>query len=249
MSLSVKKILITHAPPADENSPYHALAKKWKLVFDFNSFVQVAGVSTSEFRKQNTNPLDFTAIIFTSKYSVDHYFRICKDLRMEMPADMKYFCLSDATAKYLQKYIVIRKRKLFVGEKTADQLIDILKKHSKDKFLYPCGEVFKSQITDYLEQQKFHYKIAMVYQTEACDLSNLNPLQYDIIAFFSPASIEALLNQFPDYRQTQKLIAVFGPTTQKAAEEAGLRIDISAPTPETPSMTMAIENFLKANEA
>lgn len=241
----LKNVLVTHAMPNDENSPYHQLAKEWGLKFEFMNFVQVEGLPTPEFRKQNIQPLDYTGIIFTSKLAIDHYFRICKDLRIEMPAETKYFCVSEATAKYLQKYIIIRKRKLYVGEKTVEDLIPLVKKHNGEKFLFPSGEKARNELTDFMQAQKYDLKEAMVYQMATADLSKLAIENFDLLCFFSPNSIEALMKQFPDYQQDKTLIAVFGPSTAKAMEDAKLRIDIQAPTPENPSMTMAIDAYLR----
>jgi uroporphyrinogen-III synthase len=241
----IKHALITHAQAQEVNNPYEPLARDWGLKFTFMNLVKVEGVPTPEFRKQNINPLDYSAIIFTSKLSIDHFFRICKDLRIEMPPDTKYFCVSEATAKYLQKYIIIRKRKLFTGEKTVEDLIDKVKKHSSDKYLFPSGEKAANGLLDYMQAQKMHLKEATVYQMAFEDLSSLELDKYDLFAFFSPNSIEALFKSFPAYAQGEKLVAVFGPATAKAAQDAGLRIDIQAPSPEYPSMTMAIDAFLR----
>lgn len=246
MSTPVKSILVTHAQPADENSPYFQLARNFSLKIDFNDFIRIEGVPTPEFRKQNIQPLDYTAIILTGKIAVDHFFRICKDLRVEMPAEMKYFCVSDATAKYLQKYITIRKRKLFVGERSTTDLIALVKKQNNEKYLLPTGnEGAKSDLTDYMQQNSFHLKEAVVYQTVFNDLSTLKPEKYDMVCFFSPQSIAALKHYNPDYEQGKQIVAVFGKTTSKAAEAVGLRVDIDAPKPDMPSMTMAIEAYLR----
>lgn len=243
----IKSILISQPPPTDENSPYFRLADKWKLKIDFRKFIQIEGVSTNEFRKQSINPLDYTAVIFTSKYAIDNYFRILGDLKIEMPADMKYFCVSEATAKYLQKYIVIRKRKLYVGLRTSRDLIDIIKKHPKEKFLFPCSSIHTPHLTDWMKDNKFDLKEAVIYNTVSSDLSDLENIFYDMICFFSPSGIESLLENFPNFKQNDTVIAVFGPTTGKAAVAAGLRVDIQAPTPSMPSMTGAIEQYLKEN--
>jgi uroporphyrinogen-III synthase len=241
----VKSVLISQPYPTDENSPYFSLAKKWGLKIDFRKFIQIEGVSTNEFRKQSVNPLDFTAIIFTSKYAIDHYFRILKDLKIELPPDMKYFCVSEATAKYLQKYIVIRKRKLFVGLRTSRDLIDVIKKHKKEKYIFPCSSIHTPHLTDYMKEHQFNLVEAVIYNTVASDLSDLKGIKYDIIAFYSPSGVESLYQNFPDFEQGETVVAVFGPTTAKAAEVQNLRVDIEAPKPNLPSMTAALEDYLK----
>lgn len=245
MGKKVKTILISQPYPADENSPYFKLQDKWGLKIDFRKFIQIEGVSTNEFRKQSINPLDFSAIIFTSKYAIDHFFRLLGDLKVELPADMKYFCVSEATAKYLQKYIVIRKRKLFVGKRTSRDLIDVVKKHPKESFLFPCSAIHTRHLTDWMEENDFNLTKAIIYNTVASDLSDLADIYYDMICFYSPSGIDSLLKNFPDFKQNDTVIAVFGPTTAKSAESASLRVDIQAPKPNMPSMTAAIEDYLK----
>jgi uroporphyrinogen-III synthase len=240
----VKSILITHAASPDGNSPYSHIATAWNIKVDHVNFIEIAGVPTPEFRKQNIHPLDYTAIVFTSKHTIDHFFRICKDLRIEMPAEVKYFCVTDATAKYLQKYITIRKRKLFVGERSTSDLIALVKKHASEKFLIPSGEATKSDLTDFMHKQGYVAKEAMVYQTVFCDLGKLKMDAYEMICFFSPQSVASLFHNFPKFAQKKTLVAVFGKSTAKAATDAGLRVDIEVPQPDMPSMAMAIEHYL-----
>jgi len=242
----VKSILVSHASPTDENSPYHQLAKEWALEFVFQNFVEVEGISASEFRKQKINPLDYTAIIFTSKYAIDHYFNICKDLRIEMPPDMKYFCISQTVANYLQKYIIIRKRKLYVGEKTQEELLTLVKKHSKELFLFPSGDNSASDIT--FENSSINVKNATVFLVKPTDLAEIAGKSFDMICFFSPSSIDALYANFPEFKQNQTYIAVYGSATAKTALDQGLRIDIHVPQPDTPYMHIAIENYLKSQK-
>lgn len=245
MKSTIRSILVSTPPPTVENSPYSLLAREWELEVDYCSFVQIEGISTSEFRKQNINPMDFSAILFTNKSAVDHFFRICKDLRIEMPVDTKYFCVTDATAKYLQKYIVIRKRKLYVGEKTMQDLIDITRKHDKERYLFPTGDVNRTELNELTAQNKLNLTIGIVYQTTYADLQQTLAKDYDMICLFSPTSVESLFNTAPNYQQGTTIIAVFGNQTAKAAEEKGLRLDIVAPQPEFPSMTMAIDHYLR----
>lgn len=241
----VKTILVSQPEPSDTKSPYYTLAEKFNIKVDFRPFIQVDPISAKEFRKQKVNILDHTAIIFTSRNAVDHFFTICKDLRLEMPADMKYFCISEQTAYYLQKYIVVRKRKIFTGSRTAQDLIQILKKHKNENYLFPCSNIRKEDIPDFLKESGYNYSEAIIYETVASDLSDLDDVTYDILAFYSPSGINSLFVNFPEFKQNDTRIAVFGPTTAKAAEEAGLIIDIEAPHPNAPSMTGALELYIK----
>ena len=247
MASKIKTVMIAQAKPTDENSPYFALGKKWNLKMEFRNFIRIEGHSVSEFRKQNLDPLKFTAVILTSKHAVDHYFRICKEMRIELPPDMKYFCVGETTAKYLQKYITIRKRKLFVGEKTAEDLIDLVKKNTKDKYIFPCGNLHRTELTNYMHQNGYELKEAIVYQTVPEDLTDMKELKFDLICFFSPSAIDSLFKNFPNFEQGETRVAVFGPTTSKAAIDTGLRVDIEAPLPNMPSMTAAIESYLKVS--
>jgi uroporphyrinogen-III synthase len=247
MVSKIKSILISQPQPqpGDEDNPFVQIGKKWSVKVEFRKFIQIQGISASEFRKQSLDPLKFTAVIITSKYAVDHYFRICKELKIEMPPDMKYFCVSEATAKYLQKYITIRKRKLFVGTKTAEDLIPLIKKHAAEKFVYPCSDIHKTELTDYMHANGFYIKEAIIYQTVSSDLSDVSLHQYDMLCFFSPSGIDSLFKNFPDFNQDTMRIGVFGPTTAKAAKDAGLKVVVEAPSPNAPSMAAAIENYLK----
>ncbi|MTI19515.1 uroporphyrinogen-III synthase [Fulvivirga sp. RKSG066] len=241
----VKSILVSQPKPSDENSPYFKLAEKYNLTIDFRPFIQVDPVSIKEFRKQKIDILNHTAVIFTSRNAVDHFFNICEELKVEMPADMKYFCISEQTANYLQKYIVIRKRKIFTGHRTAAELIEILKKHKNEKYLFPCSDIRKDDIPDFLSNNGFNYSEAIIYRTVASDLSDLENVYYDILAFYSPSGINSLLVNFPDFEQNKTRIAAFGPTTAKAVRENNLVIDIEAPLPNAPSMTGALELYIK----
>ncbi|OJV13346.1 MAG: uroporphyrinogen-III synthase [Dyadobacter sp. 50-39] len=244
----VTSLLVSQSRPADENSPYYELARKYNIKVDFRPFIQVDGVSYKDFRKQKVNILDHTAVIFTSRNAIDHFFRICNEGRVEVPATMKYFCISEQTANYLQKYIVIRKRKIFTGTKTAAELIELMRKHKKEKFLYPCSDVRKNDIPEFADIEEFHFTEATMYQTVSSDLSDLEDVYYDIIAFFSPSGIKSLFDNFPDFKQNNTRIAAFGPTTAKAVEDAGLFLDIQAPLPNAPSMTGALDLYIrKAN--
>lgn len=241
----VKSILVTQEAPSDVNSPYLKLAEKFGLKIDFRPFIQVEPVPVKEFRKQKIDILQHTAIIFTSRNAVDHFFTICSELKIEMPADMKYFCVSDQTSNYLQKYIVIRKRKIFTGLKTATDLMELLKKHKNEKYLFPCSDIRKNDIPDFLKQNGYTFTEAIIYNTVAADLSDLKEVFYDILAFFSPSGITSLFQNFPEFKQNNTRIAAFGPTTAQAARDAGLILDIEAPLPNAPSMTGALELYIK----
>lgn len=241
----VKSILVSQPKPSDPKSPYFQLAEKYKLKIDFRPFIQVDPVSAKEFRKQKLNLEEHTAVIFTSRNAVDHFFRLCQENRMEVPADMKYFCISEQTSNYLQKYIVVRKRKVFTGYRTANDLIEILKKHKNEKYIFPCSNIRKDDIPEFLEKNNIVFKEVIIYETVASDLSDLKDVNYDIIAFFSPSGINSLFVNFPDFKQNETRIAAFGPTTAKAVLDAGLELDIEAPQPNAPSMTGAIELYVK----
>jgi len=241
----VKSILVSQPKPSAEDSHYHILASKYNIKVDFRPFIHIEPVDVKEFRKQKVDVLKHTAVIFTSRNAVDHFFGICNQMKIEIPSDMKYFCISDQTANYLQKYIVIRKRKIFTGSKTAQDLIEILKKHKNEKYVFPCSDIRKNDIPDFLEQNGYHFSEAIIYKTVASDLSDLANVNYDMIAFFSPSGINSLLVNFPDFKQNKTRIAAFGPTTAQAVIDAGLALDIQAPMPNAPSMTGAIEVYIK----
>jgi len=241
----VKSILVTQEAPTDANSPYLKLAEKFNLKIDFRPFIQVEAVPVKEFRKQKVEIQQHTAIIFTSRHAVDHFFSICQELKLEMPPEMKYFCISDQTSNYLQKYIVIRKRKIFAGLKDTKDLLDIIKKHKNEKFLFPCSDIRKNDIPDFLRENGFNFSEAIMYHTVAADLSDLKNVYYDILAFFSPSGINSLFVNFPDFKQNNTRIAAFGPTTAKAVRDANLILDIEAPLPNAPSMTGALELYIK----
>ena len=244
----VKSILVTQETPADANSPYIKLAEKYNLKIDFIPFIQVEPMPSKEFRKQKIEILNYTAVIFTSRNAVDHFFQLCAELKIEMPPDMKYFCISEQTSNYLQKYIVIRKRKIFTGMKTAQDLIEILRKHKNEKYLFPCSDIRKNDIPDFLKNNGYDHAEAVIYRTVASDLSDLKEVFYDILAFFSPSGINSLFINFPDFKQNNTRIAAFGPTTAQAVRDAGLILDIEAPLPNAPSMTGALELYIrKAN--
>jgi uroporphyrinogen-III synthase len=240
----VKTILISQPKPTTEKSPYYDLAEKYKLKIDFRPFIHVEPVEAIDFRQQRINILEHSAVILTSRNAVDHFFRMCEEMRVTVPDSLKYFCISESTAYYLQKYVVYRKRKIFHGSVRFAELIDIMKKRKKEKFLLPCSDLLKPTIPELLDEHKFDYTKAVMYKTVCSDLSDLSDVKYDMLVFFSPSGIESLLMNFPDFTQDETRIAAFGPTTTKAVEEAGLRVDVAAPHPKAPSMSMAIEQYI-----
>lgn len=241
----VKSILVTLPKPETEKSPYFEVAKKLNVKIDFRSFIHVDGVPAKEFRKDKINVADHTAVIFTSKNAVDNFFRVCEELRYEVPADMKYFCLSETIALYLQKYIQYRKRKIFFGKQTASDLAEVLKKHADERFLYPCSDVATEETQRFLQDNGYNFTQAVLFRTVCSDLSDLENVFYDIIVFFSPSSVQSLYKNFPTFQQNNTRIAAFGISTQKAITDRNLIVDIPAPTPSAPSMTMAIEQYIK----
>lgn len=243
--MSIKTILVSQPKPEGDKSPYFDLAEKYKLKIDFRPFIQVEGVPVQEFRTQKINLADHTAVILTSKTGADHFFRIAQESRFEVPDTMKYFCISEAVALYLQKYVTYRKRKIFFGKQTIEDLIDPLKKHKTERFLLPCTDILRDKIPETLESAKIQFTKAMLYRTVAADLSDLEDVYYDLLVFFSPGGIESLFKNFPDFKQNKTLIAAFGPTTANAVIKNNLRLDVHAPMPNAPSMTAAIENFIK----
>lgn len=243
--MSIKTILVSQPKPEGEKSPYYDLAEKFKLKIDFRSFIQVEGVSAQDFRAQRINLAEQTAIIFTSKTAVDHFFRISEETRFTVPDTMKYFCISEAIALYLQKYVAYRKRKIFHGKQTIEELAELMKKHKTEKFLLPCTDILRDKIPEVLEGQKLNFTKAVLYKTVAADLSDLEDVYYDLLVFFSPGGIESLFKNFPDFKQNDTLIAAFGPTTANAVLKNNLRLDLHAPQPNMPSMTAAIAHLIK----
>lgn len=241
----IQSILVSQPEPTNKKSPFFDLAEKYGLQVDFRSFIQVEAVAAREFRKERIDLLEHSAVIFTSRNAVDHYFRMANEMRVTVPDSMKYFCNSEAIAYYLQKYVVYRKRKIFFGDQSFDDLLEIIKKHKKEKFLLPCSETHKASIPEKLDAAGIDYNKAILYRTVHSDLSDLADVDYDLLVFFSPSGIESLFQNFPDFKQGETLIAAFGPATTQAVENAGLRLDIQAPKPNAPSMTMAIEEYLK----
>lgn len=231
--------------PEGSKSPYYDLAEKYNLRIDFRPFIQVEGVPVQEFRKQKVDISHFNSVILTSKTAIDHYFRIAEECRYEVPDTTKYFCISEAVAYYLQKYVTYRKRKIFFGKQTIEDLVEVLKKHKKEKFLLPCTDILRDKVPETLSEHDIDFTKAMLYRTVAADLSDLGDVHYDMLVFYSPGGIESLFKNFPDFKQKDTIIAAFGPTTASAVVKNKLRLDVHAPQPNAPSMTGAIENFVK----
>ncbi|MDG2415406.1 MAG: uroporphyrinogen-III synthase [Flavobacteriaceae bacterium] len=242
--MKVKTILVSQPEPKMDNSPYARLIDKEKVKVDFRPFIHVEGVDAKNVRQQKIDLSQFTAVILTSRNAVDHYFRLAEEMRFKVPDSMKYFCQSEAVAYYLQKYVVYRKRKIYVGKMNFADLVPLFKKYKEEKYLLPSSDVLKPTVPEALDQLQLDWKRGVFYKTVISDLSDLSDVLYDVLVFFSPSGIESLLKNFPEFKQNNTRIAVFGNSTIKAATDAGLRIDIKAPTPETPSMTMALQKYI-----
>lgn len=242
--MKVKTILVSQPEPANDKSPYSRLKEKHKLKIDFRPFIHVEGLLAKEVRLQKINFSDFNNVILTSRNAVDHFFRITDKMRYKVPDSTKYFCQSEAVAFYLQKYVVYRKRKIYVGEKNINDLEAFFQKFKTEKFLLPTSDVLKPSIPDSLNKMGIDWTRLQLYKTVVSDLSDLRNVYYDVLVFFSPSGIESLLKNFPDFEQNETRIAAYGNATVLAADKAKLRIDIKAPTTETPSMTMAIEKYI-----
>ena len=244
----VKKILISQPKPSSEKSPYYDIAEKFHVEMHFYPFIKVERVSVKEFRQQRINILDYTAIVFTARTAVDNFFSICEEMKVVIPETMKYFCTSEVVALYLQKYIVYRKRKIFFSPTgKIDGLSNALTKHAKEKFLFPVPEEHNDEVTHFLDEKKINYTKSVMYRTVSNDFEKGVKLDYDMIVFFSPLGIQSLITNFPDFKQEDIAIGCFGTSTAKAVEEARLRLDCEAPQPDFPSMTAALEAFLREN--
>ncbi len=243
--MKVKTILISQPEPKIESSPYFDLEESQRVKIDFIPFIHIEGVSSKDVRQQKIDLTNYTAIILTSRHSVDHFFRIAEEMRFKVPETLKYFCLSEAVAYYLQKYVVYRKRKIYVGKRNFSDLAPFIKKYKNEKFLLPTSDMLKPDIPKTLNKLGVNWKQAVFYKTMVSDLTHLRDVYYDILVFFSPSGITSLFKNFPDFEQKETRIAVFGNTTVKAAKDHGLTVNIMAPTPDTPSMTMALHKYIK----
>lgn len=244
----VKKILITQPKPEGDKSPYYDLAKKYNLNLDFHPFIVVEGIPAKDFRKQKIDIANYTAVIFTSRNAIDHFFRICEEMKISVSQDTKYFCITEAVALYLQKFILYRKRKVFYGaDGTNKSLFDVINKHKdNEKFIYPCSESFDSEITNWLKANNCGYATPVLYRIISNDVKDVVERNYDVICFFTPGGVKSLMENFPKFKQNGTRIGTFGANTTKAAEEAGLVLEIKAPQPKAPSMISALEMYLSS---
>ena len=244
--MKIKKILVSQPKPVTEKSPYFDIIEKYNIKIDFRPFIKVEPIPAKEFRTQRINILEHTAIIFNARHGIDHFFHLCEELRVTIPESMKYFCVSETVALYLQKYIQYRKRKIFFTQtgKFAD-LAAILNKHTDEKYLYITSDIRNEETMSVLENAKINFNQAIMYRTVSTKISEEELHDYDMLVFFSPAGIKSLLENAPNMQQGDRVIASYGSTTAQAVHEAGLRLDLEAPSPGVPSMTMALENFLK----
>ncbi|HPG07170.1 MAG TPA: uroporphyrinogen-III synthase [Saprospiraceae bacterium] len=241
----VKTILISQPQPSNK-SPYHELETRYGITIDFRPFIHVEPVSEKEFRRQRIRLDEYECVIFTSKNAIENFFRLSEETRVKVSAETKYFCLSEAIANYLQKFIIYRKRKVFVGRKTIEDLTSSILKHKAgNRFLLPCSNLGALPVVEFLKKSQINFVESMMYRTVSSDLSDLADIKYDILVFFSPLGIQSLYENFPDFSQDETRIAVFGNSTSKAVEERGLTINIQAPVPDAPSMPMALENYIK----
>tara|TARA_A100001011_G_scaffold91645_2_gene96256 strand:+ start:4849 stop:5595 length:747 start_codon:yes stop_codon:yes gene_type:complete len=246
--MKVKSILVSQPEPQVPNSPYSALADKHKVKIDFQPFIEVIGIPGKKFRKDKISVRDFKSFIFTSRIAIDHFFRMCKEMRVPVSPEWKYFCTSEAVAFYLQKFVPYRKRKIYPGKGSLADLIPILKKQRGERFMMPTSDILNPDIPNLLEKSNIGWTRAKMYQTVICDLSHLSDVKYDILVFFSPEGIRSLLRNFPEFEQGETLIAGFGNTTKSAIEENDLRLDIAVPTAKFTSMTQALDSFIEKSK-
>ena len=250
MALKIKKVLVSQPKPATEKSPYFDIAEKFGVEIDFRPLFKVEPLTSKEFRQQKISILDHTAVVFTSRHAINHFFHLCEELRVAIPETMKYFCVTEAIAVYLQKYIVYRKRKIFFGQTgKVEDLAVVIGKHPKEKYLIPVSDIHKEDLISLLEAKKISYNKAVMYRTVSNDFEDNEKFDYDMLVFFSPSGISSLLKNFPNFEQKDIKIGCFGPTTAKAIKDAGLRLDMEAPTPEAPSITAALEIYLKKQQS
>lgn len=242
----IKKILVSQPKPSSEKSPYFDIAERYGVDIVFHPFIKVEGISAREFRQEKISLSEHTAVVFTSRHAIDHFFQLAKELRFAVPDDMKYFCITEQVALYIQKYVQYRKRKIFFGEtgRFAD-LLPLMVKHKNERYFIPMSDVHNDEIKDLLDSKKLHHTEGVMYRTVANDLNTDEPFDFDLVVFFSPSGVHSLLKNYPDFKQGEMSIATFGPTTAKAVKEAGLRLDLEAPTPQYPSITSALKAFIE----
>ncbi|MBO5272503.1 MAG: uroporphyrinogen-III synthase [Muribaculaceae bacterium] len=248
--MKVKKVLVSQPKPSSEKSPYFEIAEKYGVEIEFRPFIKVEGLTAKEFRQSKISISDYTAVIFTARTAIDHFFRLCEEMRISIPDTMKYFCTTESIALYLQKYIIYRKRKIFHGKTgKLDDLLPFLMKHNKEKFLYAISSVHKTEDLNILDKNNINYTKAVMYRTVSNDFGPDEKFDYDMLLFFSPSGIDSLLKNFPEFKQDEVRIGCFGATTAKAVRDAGFRLDIEAPSVKAPSMTAALEMYLKKEMA
>lgn len=242
----VKSILISQPKPETDKNPYSELAQKYKVKIEFRPFIQIEGIPAKEFRKFKIVPTDFSSVVFNSKNAIDHFFRICEEMRTRMSQETKYFCVSEAVALYLQKYILYRKRKVFYGNGRETELVDLMMKHKDtERFLLPCSDVHKEGISELMEGKGLNFEKGVIYKTISSDLSDMKKkFDFDVLVFFSPSGVKSLFENFPKFKQEKTRIAAFGKTTARAVQEHKLHLDIEAPLPELPSMASALNHYL-----
>ena len=246
--MKIKKVLVSQPKPSSDKSPYFDIAEKYGVEIVFRPFIKVEGVSAKEFRQQKVSILDHTAVVFTSRHAIDHFFTLCTELRVTIPETMKYFCTSDQIALYILKYVQYRKRKVFFGATGKfNDLIPSIVKHNTEKYFVPMSDVHTDEIKNALDAKKIQHSEAVMYRTVSNDFTPEEKFDYDMLLFFSPAGIQSLLKNFPEFDQKDMAIGCFGPATAKAVKDAGLRLDLEAPTVEAPSMTAALDKFIAEN--
>ena len=241
----IKKILVSQPKPSSEKSPYFDIAARHQVEFVFRPFIKVEGLTAKEFRAQKISLSDFTAIVFTSRHAIDHFFQLAKELRFPIPEDLKYFCITEQVALYIQKYVQYRKRKIFFGEtgKIAD-LVPIMAKHKTERYFVPQSDVHNEEFSNLLDARKLHHVEGVMYRTVPNDFATDEPFDYDMLVFFSPSGVQSLLKNFPKFEQGNIAIATFGPATAKSVRDAGMRLDLEAPTPQYPSITAALNAYI-----
>lgn len=243
--MKIKSVLISQPKPETEKSPYFDISKKYNVKIDFRPFVQVKGIPAKDVRRSKVDLCSHTAIIFNSRTAIDHYFRVLNELKININDEWKYFCYSESIALYLQKYITYRKRKIFFGNGTFNELMESIKRFPEENYLVPLSEVHKPEIPIGLDKANIKYSKAILYKTVSADLSDLEDINYDVLVFFSPAGVNSLLHNFPNFEQNGTCIGAFGTATAKTVKDLKLRLDLCAPSPESPSMTAALEEFIK----
>ncbi len=243
--MKIKNVLISQPQPENDKSPYSDLARQFNLNITFRKLIKIDRIDNKEFRKLRINILDYTAIIFTSKHAADHFFSLCEELRVTIPETMKYFCVSEAIALYLQKYVQYRKRKIFFGKNKFPELLEMIKKQKNEKYFFPCAFNHNSDIPELLKSNKINHITVPIYETVPDEVNDIDINIYHLIVLFSPFGVDSIKKNFPDFQQGETLMAAFGTSTAKALEEAGFTVQIKAPNGEAPSMTMAIEQYLQ----